>query len=155
MTLPKEISIADIYNKQVDTISEDLPVIEAIRLLEQRHANAFVVLNAEGDIAGILSIQDIAAATVPIEFREHVEIATAMYKKGLFVEMCEEIKNKKISEIMRRKFVTVDLNSNIMVVMSDFLMNDLYVIPVVQKGKLVGIISRTQIKKALNIAFNI
>ena len=36
-----------------------------------------------------------------------------------------------------------------MAVTADFLKNDLYIVPVVEKGELLGVVTRSEIKKAL------
>lgn len=154
MNMTKDLTIANIINRRVETISQDLPIIEAVRLLTQKQSNSMVVINNKTEVVGVLTIQDIAAATVPHEFRENLEMAKAMYTPGFFMESCKEIRHRKVSDVMRKQFITVDTTSNIMVVMSDFLQNDLYLIPVVEKGKLLGVISRSQIKKAIHLAFN-
>jgi len=76
-------------------------------------------------------------------------MAAAMYKQGFFTEMCQQLKDKPVTEVMRKEFISVDLDDNIMAVTADFLKNDLYLVPVLQKGKLLGVITRTEIKKAL------
>lgn len=45
--------------------------------------------------------------------------------------------------------MTVSLHDNIMAITADFLKNDLYLVPVLENGQLVGVVTRTEIKKAL------
>lgn len=56
---------------------------------------------------------------------------------------------------MRRDFIQVSLEDNIMSITADFLKNDLYIVPVVEKGELIGIVTRSEIKKALAAAMEI
>ncbi len=65
------------------------------------------------------------------------------------MEMYGDIQNKKVSTIMRKKFTITNLNDNIMAVAADFLKNDLYIVPVIEQGELLGVITRSEIKKAL------
>ncbi len=123
--------------------------MEALETFVRERINALVILNDKQKVVGVLSLQDIASATVPQQFRKNIRMAAAMYKKGFFTEMCHAIKDKPVRSIMRKNFVKVSLSDNIMAVTADFLFNDLYVVPVIEKGELVGIVTRSEIKKAL------
>jgi predicted transcriptional regulator len=143
------VLISQIYHKNPKTLHSEATVVEAITKLRSDHVNGLIILNQDGKIAGVLSVQDIAAATVPRQFRKNVRMAAAMYIPGFFAEMCHSIKDKKVSKIMRRDFVSVSLSDNIMAVTADFLKNDLYIVPVIEKGELLGVVTRSEIKTAL------
>jgi len=103
----------------------------------------------KNNVVGVLSLQDIAAATVPTQFKNNINMVAAMYKKGFFTEMCQQIKHKTAKALMRKNFVSVGLDDNIMAITADFLYNDLYVVPVIENKKLIGVVTRSEIKKAL------
>lgn len=142
--------ISEIYHKRPKTLPQDATIHEAVEELIKDEVNALIIVNDQQKPLGVLSLQDIAAATVPRQFRKNVGIAAAMYKRGFFTEMCQEIKDKPVTTVMRKEFIKVSLEDNIMAVTADFLKNDLYIVPVVEKGKLLGIVTRTEIKKALH-----
>src|SRR3989344_8613883 len=142
--------IEEIYLKNPETVDEDEKIEKILQNLNKERFNGYLVTDREGKLSGILALQDIAGATVPKEFRDNPAMALAMPKKGFFRERCREIKDKKVSEVMRKDFLKVNLSTNIMAVMADFLKNDLYIIPVVDdNNKPIGIVTRNQVKKAL------
>lgn len=141
--------ISEIYHHEPWTISPDKTVKEAMVELIKDGCNGLVVTNEDTKVVGVLAIQDIAAATIPHEFRDNMNLAAAMFKKGFFREMCEDLSGKLVKDVMRTEYVDVNLETNIMAVMADFLQNDLYLVPVVEDGKLLGIVSRSDIKRAL------
>lgn len=142
--------IKEVYNPNHIQIPQYTTVGEALALLANDEVNALLVTDLNDKVCGVLSIQDIAGATIPEQFRSNIRIATAMYRKGFFTQTCQELKSKPVSSIMRRTFVTVTLDDNIMAVTADFLKNDLYIVPVVDElEKVVGVVTRTEIKKAL------
>lgn len=147
--------IEEIYLKHPKTIHQDTTVGDALKMFIKDKFNGLIVVDNREKVVGVLSIQDIAAATIPTQFRKNLGMAAAMYKKGFFHEMCAEIKDKPIKAIMRRNFQQVDLTDNIMAVTADFLKNDLYIVPVIEKGKLVGVITRSEIKAALAYGMNL
>jgi CBS domain-containing protein len=78
------------------------------------------VLNAKGKVVGVLTVQDIAAATIPLQFRKNISLASGMYKKSFFHEMCAKIKDQSVKEVMRKNFTSVSLSDNIMSIITDF-----------------------------------
>ncbi len=141
--------ISDIMHTNPKTIHQDATVEEAVKELLTDLFNGFIVLDDQKQVVGILSLQDIAAATIPEQFKNNIGMANAMYRHGFFRERCEEIKNKKVKELMRTDTIQADLTTNIMAITADFLKNDLYIVPVFDKGVLVGVVTRTEIKHAL------
>jgi len=141
--------ISEIYHPHPKTLPATATILEAIQELMKDDINALVVVSNK-KVVGVLSLQDIAAATVPRQFRKNIRMAAAMYKPGFFTEMCQSLKDEPISQIMRKEFVSVDLEDNIMAITADFLKNDLYLVPVIEKGQLLGVVTRTEIKKALD-----
>lgn len=141
--------VSHILRHNPQTIHEDLTLSEALDLLMRMNSNSFIVTNAEKEVVGIFSTQDVAAALVPPEFKENVALASAMYREGFFHELCQQIKDKPVKEYMRKEFLTVKPDMHVMVVAADFLKNDLYIVPVLEGKKLVGIVTRSEIKKAI------
>ena len=147
--------IKDIYHSHIRTIRMDKTIKEAVAELISTKYNAFIVVDNDENVVGVLSLQDIAGATVPPEFKNNVTMASAMYRQGFFQETCREIENLLVKDIMRTNFVSVSLHDNIMAITADFLKNDLYVVPVIERGKLLGIITRSEIKHAIGVAMGI
>jgi CBS domain-containing protein len=148
-----EVSI--IYNKQPRVISGDKTVREALELMLANDHNSLAVTEPDNRLIGVLSLQDIAAATVPADMQERLSLAASMYKKEFFAEMCKEVGSRSVSEVMRTDFHTVSPASNIMEVAADFLEHDLYLVPVVENGVLVGVVSRSEIKRALALGMEL
>lgn len=141
--------ISEIYHPNPTTFPDSGTVKEALQILVTKRINALIVVNSSNTVVGVLSLPDIASATIPPQFRKNIRMAAAMYKKGFFTQMCQEIQNISVKKIMRKNYVSVSLHDNIMAVTADFLYNDLYVVPVIEKKELIGIVTRSEIKKAL------
>lgn len=141
--------ISELYHPHAITVSEEVTVVEALKIFISKKVNGLIVVNAEEQVVGVLALQDIAAATIPRQFRQNVQMAAAMYRPGFFSDTCDEVKDVKVQKIMRKNFTIVSLSDNIMAVTADFLKNDLYIVPVIEKGTLLGVVTRSEIKKAL------
>lgn len=142
--------IGEIYHRYPKTLFSTATIREAVEELIKDEVNALVVLNKHHKVVGVLSLQDIAAATVPRQFRRNIRMAAAMYRPGFFTDICQQIKDDPITTVMRKEFVAVTLDDNILAVTADFLKNDLYICPVIESGELKGVVTRTEIKKALH-----
>lgn len=149
--------IKEIYHKDPVTILSDLTVRESLKVIVNKKINGLIVLDAKNHkkVVGVLSVQDIAAATVPRQFRKNLGIAAALYKKGFFHEMCAEIQDQPVTKIMRKDFEWVSLEDHIMSVTAEFLRGDLYIVPVIENKELIGVVTRSEIKKALAVGMKL
>lgn len=147
--------VADIYNTDIYPIQETMTIRDALKFLMTKHFNGVIVVSEREKLVGVLSLQDIAAAVVPSDFQENTSLAEALYQPNFFKEECEKIKDKKVRDIMRKDFITANIQTSIMTVAADFLKNDLYIIPVIEDDKVVGIVTRSEVKKALAKAMDI
>ncbi len=147
--------ISQIYHNNPATINESASIKEAVDFLVHHKYNALIVTGENGEVSGVLSLQDIAGAVVPDGFEANVNMANAMYKHGFFDEMCQKIVNNTVKEVMRKDYISVTLEDNILAITADFLKNDLYIVPVIEEEKLIGIVTRSEIKKALAMGMGI
>jgi CBS domain-containing protein len=138
--------ISEVYYPYPKTLNEEVTILDALAIL-LREKQCFNRHQFQERSNRHFSLQDIAAATVPSQFRKNVRMAAAMYKRGFFTEMCQQIKDLPVSRSCH--FVSVDMDDNIMSITADFLKNDLYVVLVIEGKKLMGVVTRTEIKKAL------
>jgi len=141
--------VEEIYHKGLISADPEMKVKDALHLMDKKDIGGLPVLKGD-DLVGILSLQDIAAKTVPDEFKANPGLALAMNSPTFFKEMCDSVAEMKVKDIMRKDFLKVDLKTNIMAVMTDFLLKDLYHVPVVDENdRVIGIVARNEIKKAL------
>ncbi len=141
--------ISDIYKSRPKTVSPDDTIVSVVKRMEKDEVNGFVVIDDHKKVVGIISLQDIAGALVPKEFKDNPNMALAMYKEHFFHDLCHGLEQQPVKKIMRKKFLMANLETNILAVLADFLMGDLYIVPVVEKGKLIGIVTRSEIKAAI------
>jgi predicted transcriptional regulator len=143
------VLIKELYHPHPKTVLTTATVGEVIKILVHDRVNGLVVVDQHQKVKGVVSLQDIAGATVPTQFRKNVRMAAAMYRVGFFAEICLQLKTKPVTSVMRKEFISVTLDDNIMAVTADFLKNDLYIVPVMDKHNLIGVVTRTEIKKAI------
>lgn len=140
--------ISQIYHPRPMTISPQATIRECIVRLHEEGVNGLVVMDGD-TMVGVISVQDIVGALVPEEFEQNVQMAMAMYKPHFFHESCESLSQQPVQSVMRKDFLKVDLETNILAVMADFLDGDLYIVPVMSGERLIGVITRTEMLRAV------
>ena len=141
--------IADYFHRDTWTVNQNSTIYQAIFEMVDKRSNSIVVVDDKNYPVGVISIQDIAAAIVPSEFIENTNMARAMYKSGFFDEQVLKMQNLPVKDVMRKEFSKIDLKSNTLEILADFLQNDLYTVPIMDGEKMIGVATRSDVKKAI------
>jgi acetoin utilization protein AcuB len=117
------------------TVTEDTTMNVALRVMRQAHVRRLPVLDEEGNMVGIVSEKDLLYASP--------SIATSLS----IYEMHDVLTRLKVSELMTREVITVTPNTLLEDAARIMVDNVIGGLPVVQGGRLVGIITQTDIFK--------
>ena len=128
------LTVAEIMQSDVRTIGEDAPVAEAIVALADGHISGLPVLSRAGQLVGVVSSTDILAAEA-----ESVEEA------GL----SRVVAHTRVGEIMTRHPNAVEPSVAVKVAAQEMLYLDVHRLLVVKDGQLVGVVSQTDIVRAV------
>jgi CBS domain-containing protein len=109
------------------TISPGEPVAAALAMLEEKRIGSLLVLDDHGRIAGILSERDLVRA-----MHEHHD----------------QFLNKRVSELMTTRVVTCSSSDPVAAIMGMMTAQRFRHVPVVDDGKLVGIVSIGDVVKS-------
>jgi CBS domain-containing protein len=126
--------VSDIMQKDVRTITEDAPVAEAIVALADGHISGLPVLNRAGELVGVVSSTDILAAEA---------------ESGSGTELEQVAIHTHVGEIMTRQPRTVEPTAQVKVAAQEMLYLDVHRLLVVTNGKLLGVVSQTDIVRAV------
>ncbi len=122
--------VSDILKEKGDRIvllGPDEPVAAALALLYENRIGAVLVVDEQGGIAGILSERD---------------LVRAMHRHR------QDIFNKRVADLMTTEVVTCSPNDPIAAIMGMITAQRFRHVPVVNEGKLVGMISIGDVVKA-------
>lgn len=111
----------------VVTADPNVPVSDAVKLLAERRIGAVVITGADRRIVGILSERDIARV-----LGEHGAQALAM----------------PIAEVMTRKVITCGMDETVRELMERMTTGKFRHVPVIEQGRLAGIISIGDVVKS-------
>lgn len=120
----------DFMETQIVTFTADMEVMTAINELVKNGISGAPVLDAEGNIVGVLSEKDCLKVAL-----------TAGY---------EGVPAGIVSEYMTHDVIAVEPDTPILEIASRFLDSSIKRYPVLKNGKLVGQISRADVLRAIN-----
>lgn len=119
------------------TVSVDTPVTEALSLMRQKHIRRLPVMNKKGQLAGIVSEKDLLYAS------PSPATSLSVYEVGYLLSKL------KVKEVMSQDLITITGDAPIekaACIMAD---NKIGGLPVMEEGKMVGIITETDVFKTM------
>ena len=140
---------SDVMVRNVVTVHPDTDVADAIKLLAEHDVSALPVLDDAGNLVGMLSEADLIHR-VEIGTEKHrpwwVEAVTGA--STLATEFAKS-HGKKVGEVMATGVISVSEDTALSEIAALFERKRIKRVPVVKDGKLVGIVSRSNLIQAL------
>jgi CBS domain-containing protein len=139
----------DVMVRNVVTVRPDTDVADAIKLLAEHDVSALPVLDKDGNLVGVLSEADVIhRAEIGTEkhrpwWQEAVTGATTL------AEEFAKSHGKKVGEVMTTGVISVTEETPLSEIAALFERKRIKRVPVVKNGKLVGIVSRSNLIQAL------
>jgi CBS domain-containing protein len=139
----------DVMVRDVVTVHPDTEVAEAVKLLAEHDVSALPVVDGDGKLLGILSEADLM---------RRVEIGTEKRRRwwqeavtgaGTLAEEFAKSHGKKVGEIMTSEVVAVSEETPLSEIATLFERKRIKRVPVTKDGKLVGVVSRSNLIQAL------
>ena len=146
------ITAADIMTKDVKTVRPDASVAEVARLLTESGISAVPVCNAEGEVLGMLSEGDLLS---PVG-QEHATrrawwlnlLAEGTELAPSFLE-CISVENQRAHALMVGPPITASPDATVPELADLLVRHRIKRLPILQNGKLVGIVSRADLVRAM------
>ena len=142
-----KIKVFDVMTKNVIAVSADTTVQEIARLLKEHRIGGVPVIDGEGEVIGMVSEGDLflkekrfpyGATGAPALFDQYVEPEN-------IAEIYQAARRLTAADVMTKAVVTVDPQDQVGQVAETMMRDNIRRVPVAHDGKLVGIISRTDI----------
>ena len=139
----------DVMVRDVVTVHPDTDVAEAIKLLAENDVSALPVLDEEGNLVGVLSEADlIHRAEIGTEKHRPWWLEAVTGASTLAEEFAKSY-GKKVGEVMTDGVISVAEETPLFEIAALFERKRIKRVPVVKDGKLVGIVSRSNLIQAL------
>ncbi|MBI4674938.1 MAG: CBS domain-containing protein [Chloroflexi bacterium] len=140
--------VSDIMTRTVYTVSPDAPLREVATLICLHHISGVPVVDAAGQLVGMVSERDVLQALYPT----YTELIDDPLRSRDFVEMesrYDDLSRRKVAELMVRHVVMAKPEMPLLEAASQMLRHCIRRLPVVEAGRLVGIVSLGDMHQAL------
>lgn len=124
-----KITVADYMSKRLVTLTKDTGVIDAVNKLLDHKITSAPVVNERGQLLGMFSEKDVMSI-----------VLEAAYNQSM---------SGKVGDYMTTEVISVDADSSIVDLAEKFQQTIVRSFPVFQDHDLVGIVSRTDVLRAL------
>jgi CBS domain-containing protein len=146
------LSVKDIMTKDIITVSPEMEIAHAARLLLEKSINGVPVVDGTGKLVGILCQSDLVAQQkkfpIPSLFTILDGVISFTSTKSLEAEI-QKITAATVADAMTPDPVTVGPETSIEEVGSIMVDRKFYTLPVVDAGELVGIVGKEDVLKTL------
>lgn len=142
----------DIMSRDLITVTEDMEIAKAAKTLLDNHINGVPVVDDAGNLTGILCQSDIIAQQkrLPIpSFFSFLDGYINLSSMKAMEKEARKIAATSVAHAMSADPVSVNPDTSIETVASLMVDRNFHTIPVVEKGKLVGIIGKEDILKTM------
>ena len=139
----------DVMVRDVVTASPDTDVADAIKLLAEHDVSALPVLDTEGNLLGVLSEADLIHRTEIGTEKRRPWWLEAVTGASTLAEEFAKSHGKKVGEVMTDGVISVTEETPLSEIAALFERKRIKRVPVVKDGKLVGIVSRSNLIQAL------
>ena len=144
--------VKDIMTADVISVSPETEIVHAARIMLEKRINGLPVVDAKGRVVGILCQSDLVAqqksVPIPSLFSLLDGFMPLTSLKRIEKEV-EKIAALTVAQAMSQKPATVTLETGIEEVASLMVDKGFHTLPVVQDGRLVGVVGKEDVLKTL------
>ena len=142
----------DIMTTDVVTVSKDITIEELARLFTRHDISGAPVIDQTGAIIGIVTENDLIKMEQRLHIPTVISIFDAVIYLGSSKKFEDDIKRMaatKVEDIYRKEVVTLEDNATLEDIATIMCDKNIHHIPIIKKGKLIGIIGKKDIVKAI------
>ena len=140
--------VKDVCEKQVITVHKDATHEAAARLFYGKGISGAPVVDDAGRLVGMLSEKDLFRALYP-SYRSFFENPEHYLDAEAREADLHDVRAKKVSECMSRAIFAIQPETPLLRAGAIMLAKGIHRLPVMENGKLVGIVTRDHIYKAI------
>ena len=146
------LKVKDIMTREVKTVSPETEITQAAKLLLSERINGVPVVNKTGELVGILCQSDLIAQQKSIPIPSLFTLLDGYIPLNLLNRLDREVEKIvaiKVDNAMTPDPITVNSDTDIEKVAALMVGKNYHTLPVVDGGKLVGIVGKEDILRTL------
>jgi CBS domain-containing protein len=144
----------DIMTKEIISVYPETEVIQAARLMLEHHINGLPVIDEEGRLKGIICQSDLVTQQKKIPLPSFFIMLDSYFPLTSHTHIEKELQKiaaVSVADAMTPDPVTVGPETALEDIATLMVKNNIHTLPVVDKGKLVGIIGKEDILRTLMV----
>jgi CBS domain-containing protein len=144
----------DIMTKEIISVYPETEVIQAARLMLEHHINGLPVIDEEGRLKGIICQSDLVTQQKKIPLPSFFIMLDSYFPLTSHTHIEKELQKiaaVSVADAMTPDPVTVGPDTGLEDIATLMVKNNIHTLPVVDKGKLVGIIGKEDILRTLMV----
>jgi len=142
----------DIMKRDLLTVSPDTHVTEAAKMLLEKHINGLLVVDENGRLVGILCQSDLVAQQMRMPMPSVFNLLDGWIPIGSPASLEKEVRKIaaiKVAEAMTTNPITVNPETSLEEIATLMVSKSFHTLPVLEHGKLVGIIGKEDVLRTL------
>lgn len=143
----------DVMNPHVVSINMNKSVKELVNLLSRKEVSEVPVIDDNGRLVGVVTQNDLVIGEQRLHFPPFIHILDGIVfleNTKHFEEDLRRAVASNVKDLMSTEFISVKDDVSLDEIIKIFKENDVNVIPVVDRERLVGIITRADVIKAIS-----
>ncbi|MDP2924152.1 MAG: CBS domain-containing protein [Candidatus Omnitrophota bacterium] len=143
--------IKDIMTKNVITVSPGMDIHKLAKLFMKKNISGAPVVDKSGKLLGVVKEEGVIFQDKKVHLPTFINLSLGFLTLGTkrYNEEIKKITASKVSSIMEKDIVTIYPNTRIEDVATLMIEKEIYYLPVVDKDKLVGVITKKDIVRAI------
>jgi len=146
------LKVKDIMTRDVVTVSPETEILQAAKILLENHINGVPVVDADGNLVGILCQSDLVAQQKKIPTPSLFTLLDGFIPLTSLKNIEKEVRKiaaTSVTHAMTPDPVTVQSDATVEVVATLMVNKNFHTIPVMEEDKLVGIVGKEDILRTL------
>lgn len=146
------LTAADIMTKDVHTVHQDMEIKALAKLFVEHKVNAMPVVDDDGMLSGMVTQTDLVEQDKPL----HIPTVISLFDWVIYLEspkkFSEEVRKvtaRQVGEICSKDVVTCTPDTAVAAVASLMVDNKVHLVPVVDEGRMVGVVARLDIIRSM------
>lgn len=148
------LTARDIMSKEIHTVTQEMSVDDLARAFVEKRVSTLPVVDAAGQLVGIISATDLVEQDKPL----HIPTVVAIFDMVIYLERekkfreeVEKLTARSVGEICVREVVTCPPEMEVAAIAALMTEKKVHLLPVVEAGKLVGVVGRHDILRSMNL----